>query len=69
MIEDKELKKLFKNNKILAHRTVRRRLHVTDRQAHAIIHSAVSRGILYKASGHDIGYNGLRKRFYGLVYN
>lgn len=68
MIEDKTLKKLFGNNRILAHRTVRRRLGVTDRQAHAILHSAVARGILYGATGADVGYNGLRKRFFGLSF-
>jgi len=67
MIEDKALKKLFGNNRILAHRTVRRRLGVTDRQACAILHSAVARGILYHATGADVGYNGKRKRFYGAL--
>lgn len=66
MIEDKDLKKLF-GNRVLAHRTVRRRLGVTDRQACGILRSALARGIIYRASGMDVGYNGTRKHFYGLT--
>jgi len=67
MVEDKTLKKMFGNNRILAHRTVRRRLGVSDRQVCGILNSAIARGILYRAAGVDVGYNGKRKRFYGAV--
>ena len=69
MVEDNQLKKLFgwpKTKKILAHRTIRRRLGVSDNQACGILSSALARGIIYRASGQDVGHNGLRKKFYGL---
>ena len=65
-VTDKYVKELF-GNSILAHRTIRRRLGVTDRVACGIIHSALARGIIYRATGADVGYNGLRKHFYGRV--
>ena len=72
MIKDTELKKLFgspKIGRILAHRTIRRRLGVSNTVACGILASAIDRGIIYRASGLDVGYNGLRKRFYGLSRN
>ena len=71
-VEDKELKKMFgwpktEHNKILAHRTIRRRLGLSDSETCGILSLALARGIIYRASGQDVGYNGLRKKFYGLV--
>ena len=72
LTEDKELKKIFgwpktEHNKILAHRTIRRRLGLSDSETCGILSLALARGIIYRASGQDVGYNGLRKKFYGLV--
>ena len=59
-VEDKELKKMFgwpktEHNKILAHRTIRRRLGLSDSEACGILSSALARGIIYRASGQDVG--------------
>jgi len=73
LVEDKHIEELFHrpktvHNKILAHRTIRHRLGTSDSETCGILSSALARGIIYRARGGDVGYNGLRKKFYGLSY-